>query len=78
VIVPAHNSYGLARAIKARMLCELRSAEPRLRDVQTWQATENEQLQQVNEELGFKPDREWREYEADATDLAARLRAAGH
>jgi GNAT superfamily N-acetyltransferase/RimJ/RimL family protein N-acetyltransferase len=78
VIVPAHNGYGLARAIKARMLVELRSAEPGLRDVQTWQAAENEQLLQVNEELGFKPDREWREYEADATDLTARLRAAGH
>src|SRR5262249_35375662 len=47
VIVPAHNGYGLARAIKARMLCELRAVEPGLHDVQTWQATENEQLEQV-------------------------------
>jgi len=76
VIVPEHNSYGLARAIKARMLLELRAAEPNLHEVQTWHAAEREQLQQVNKELGFRPDREWREYEVDARDLAARLGAS--
>jgi GNAT superfamily N-acetyltransferase len=74
VIVPAHNGYGLARAIKARMLLELRTAEPSLTEVQTWHAPDREQLQQVNNELGFRADREWREYEADARDLAGRLR----
>jgi GNAT superfamily N-acetyltransferase len=72
-IVPAHDGYGLARAIKARMLLELRAAEPQLREVQTWHAVERERLQQVNKELGFRPDREWLEYETDAGDLAARL-----
>jgi GNAT superfamily N-acetyltransferase len=76
VIVPEHNSYGLARAIKARMLLELRAAEPELLQVQTWHAADREQLQQVNKELGFWPDREWREYEAEAGDLAARLRVS--
>ena len=74
VIVPAHNGYGLARAIKARMLLELRAAEPQLLQIQTWHAPDREQLQQVNSELGFSPDREWREYEVDAADLAGRLR----
>jgi GNAT superfamily N-acetyltransferase len=73
IVVPEHNGYGLPRAIKARMLLELRQAEPQLRDVQTWHAAEREQLQQINTELGFKADREWREYEVDARDLAARL-----
>lgn len=73
VIVPEHNSYGLARAIKARMLLELRTAEPQLCQVQTWHAPEREHLHQVNTELGFRLDREWREYEVDAADLAARL-----
>ena len=73
VIMPIHNGYGLARAIKARMLLELRMAEPQLREVQTWHATERETLQAVNKELGFRPDREWREYEVDTADLAARL-----
>jgi hypothetical protein len=72
-VVPEHNGYGLPRAIKARMLIELRTAEPQLRDVQTWHSSDRETLQQVNKELGFLPDREWREYEVDARDLAARL-----
>lgn len=76
IIVPEHNGYGLARAIKARMLLELRATEPQLRELQTWHGTEREQLQQVNKELGFRADREWREYEADARDLASRLRRA--
>jgi len=41
--------------------------------VQTWHAVEREQLQQVNKELGFRPDREWLEYEVDAGHLAERL-----
>jgi GNAT superfamily N-acetyltransferase len=75
IIVPEHNGYGLARAIKARMLLELRSAEPRLRQVQTWHATDREELQVVNTELGFQSDREWREYEADAREITRILRA---
>jgi GNAT superfamily N-acetyltransferase len=73
IVVPAHNSYGLARAIKARMLLELRSREPQLTQVQTWHAADREQLSQVNKELGFQADREWREYEVDAAELAGRL-----
>jgi len=73
--VPAHRGYGISRAIKARMLFELRAAEPGLLDVQTWNALENEPLLQVNAELGFKPDREWREYEADVPELLRRLKS---
>jgi GNAT superfamily N-acetyltransferase len=73
VIVPAHRGYGLGRALKARMLFELRSAEPRLLEVQTWNAFENEPLLRVNAELGFRPDRQWMEYEVEVAELAARL-----
>lgn len=71
--VPDHRGYGIARAIKARMLFELRSAEPGLREVQTWNAPDNEFLLKVNGELGFQPDRQWREYEADVPDLVQRF-----
>lgn len=74
IVRPEFNGLGLGRALKARMLLELRDAEPQLEEVQTWHATENEQLQQVNEELGFRPDYEWREYDADALDLKTLLR----
>jgi GNAT superfamily N-acetyltransferase len=73
IVVPAHNSYGLGRVIKARMLLELREREPQLREVQTWHATDRQELSQVNKELGFVADREWREYEVDSDELAARL-----
>jgi hypothetical protein len=73
IVVPAHNSYGLGRVIKARMLLELRAREPQLETVQTWHATDREELQRVNKELGFQADREWREYEVDTDELVARL-----
>ncbi len=74
IILPEHDGYGLARALKARMLVELRSAEPQLRQVQTWHAPQREQLQQINKELGFVRDCEWREYEMDAHEfLSLRL-----
>ncbi len=73
VIMPAHRGYGLGRALKARMLFELRSAEPQLLEVQTWNAYENEPLLRVNTELGFRADRQWCEYEVEVADLARRL-----
>jgi GNAT superfamily N-acetyltransferase len=73
IVVPDHRGYGIDRAIKARMLFELRSAEPALVEVQTWNAPDNEAMLKVNAELGFDPDREWREYEADVADLVTRL-----
>jgi len=76
IVVPTHRGYGIGRAIKARMLFELRNAEPGLKEVQTWHAIENEPLLKVNAEMGFLPDREWREYEVDVADLLTRLRPA--
>jgi GNAT superfamily N-acetyltransferase len=75
IVVPAHRGLGLERAIKAQMLLEIRTAEPRLTEVQTWNALENDPMADVNAELGFQPDREWREYEADVLDL---IRQLGH
>jgi GNAT superfamily N-acetyltransferase len=69
IVMPHHTGIGLERAIKARMLCELRVAEPALTEVQTWNAIENDPISGVNGELGFRPDRQWREYEADVLDL---------
>jgi len=73
IVVPEHRGYGIGRSIKARMLFELRAAEPTLAEVQTWHALEKEPMLKVNAELGFQPDREWREYEADVQELLKRL-----
>jgi GNAT superfamily N-acetyltransferase/RimJ/RimL family protein N-acetyltransferase len=73
IVVRDHRGYGIDRAIKARMLFELRTAEPGLHEVQTWNARHNESMLKVNAELGFQPDRDWYEYGADVAQLVQRL-----
>ncbi|MFC4146403.1 GNAT family N-acetyltransferase [Micromonospora mangrovi] len=75
IVVQDHRGYGIDRAIKARMLLELRSAEPELAEVQTWNAQENEAMLKVNAELGYRPDRDWCEYGVDVAELVHRLDA---
>jgi GNAT superfamily N-acetyltransferase len=73
IVVRDHRGYGIDRAIKARMLFELRAAEPGLVEVQTWNAQHNESMLKVNAELGFQSDRDWYEYGADVAQLVHRL-----
>ncbi|EWM67335.1 MULTISPECIES: GNAT family N-acetyltransferase [Micromonospora] len=73
IVVHDHRGYGIDRAIKARMLLELRSAEPQLVEVQTWNAQDNESMLKVNAELGYRPDRDWCEYGVDVAELVHRL-----
>ncbi|MER7893591.1 GNAT family N-acetyltransferase [Micromonospora sp. NPDC094482] len=73
IVVQDHRGYGIDRAIKARMLLELRSAEPQLAEVQTWNAQANEAMLKVNAELGYRPDRDWCEYSVDVAELVHRL-----
>ncbi|MGA5303546.1 GNAT family N-acetyltransferase [Nucisporomicrobium flavum] len=73
IVVRDHRGYGIDRAIKARMLLELRTAEPGLREVQTWNAQHSESMLKVNAELGFQSDRDWYEYIADVAQLVQRL-----
>ncbi len=73
IVVRDHRGYGIDRAIKARMLFELRGAEPGLREVQTWNAQHNESMLKVNAELGYQADRDWYEYGADVSQLVQSL-----
>lgn len=73
IVVRKHRGYGIDRAIKARMLLELRTAEPGLHEVQTWNAQHNESMLKVNAELGYQQDRDWFEYIADVSQLVQRL-----
>ncbi len=75
IVVPAHRGHDIDRAMKARMLLELRSAEPTLTEVQTWNAQDNKAMLKVNAELGYRPDREWYEYSVDVAELVHRLDA---
>ena len=73
IVAQRHRGYGIDRAIKARMLSELRRAEPKLEEVQTWNAQSNESMIKVNAELGFLPDRDWLEYGRDVAELVYAL-----
>jgi GNAT superfamily N-acetyltransferase len=73
IVVRDHRGYGVDRAIKARMLFELRTAEPGLLEVQTWNANANESMLKVNAELGYQSDRDWYEYGADVAQLVQSL-----
>lgn len=77
IVVQDHRGHGIDRAIKARMLLELRTAEPRLGEVQTWNAQGNKPMLKVNAELGFLADRDWCEYGIDVAELVHRLDARG-
>jgi|GEM_PF-905794 GNAT superfamily N-acetyltransferase/predicted GNAT family acetyltransferase len=76
IVGQAHQGRGIDRAMKARMLFELRSAEPKLAEVQTWNAQSNEAMRAVNADLGFQADRQWFEYGVDVAELVHRLDAA--
>jgi GNAT superfamily N-acetyltransferase len=76
IVARDHRGYGIDRAIKARMLFELRAAEPGLLEVQTWNAQHNESMLKVNADLGFQSDRDWYEYSADVSDLVQKLAPA--
>jgi ribosomal protein S18 acetylase RimI-like enzyme len=73
IIGRRHHGLGIERALKARMLLELRTAEPDLAEVQTWNAQTSETMLRVNAELGFRADREWCEYGIDVAELVHRL-----
>ncbi|WP_189114450.1 GNAT family N-acetyltransferase [Pilimelia terevasa] len=73
VVVPDHRGYGIDRAMKARMLFELRAAAPRVREVQTWNDPQDRHLININADMGFRTDRPWLEYEAEVPALVARL-----
>lgn len=73
IVDPTHRGYGIDRALRARILIELRDAEPDLVDVQTWDALENTQMQNINSELGFRAEREWHEYDVKVSTLIRSL-----
>jgi GNAT superfamily N-acetyltransferase len=68
-VVPAHRGRRLGIWVKAAMLDWLRAERPEIREIETDNADDNVHMLSVNEELGFRPLREYRDYQADAADL---------
>ncbi|HEU5156846.1 MAG TPA: GNAT family N-acetyltransferase [Streptosporangiaceae bacterium] len=68
-VVPEHRGKRLGIWVKADMLRWLRAERPDIREIETDNADDNSHMLAVNEELGFRRQREYREYQADVADL---------
>ncbi|POM22409.1 Mycothiol acetyltransferase [Actinomadura rubteroloni] len=68
-VVPEHRGRRLGIWMKAAMLDWVRSELPGIREIETDNAGDNPHMLAVNEELGFLPERETREYHALVADL---------
>lgn len=69
-VVPAHRGHGLGRWLKAANLRQARAAHPGLEFVTTYNAESNPHMLAINDEMGFRP---YKEYLAIQGDLAAAL-----
>ncbi|XVQ15071.1 GNAT family N-acetyltransferase [Spirillospora sp. CA-255316] len=68
-VVPEHRGRRLGIWVKAAMLQWLAAERPEVREIETDNVGDNAHMLAVNEELGFRRQRESREYQAAARDL---------
>ncbi|WP_460370543.1 GNAT family N-acetyltransferase, partial [Actinocorallia lasiicapitis] len=68
-VVPEHRGRRIGIWLKAVMLTWLGAERPEVVEIETDNAEENAHMLAVNRELGFLPQREYREYQADVIDL---------
>lgn len=71
-VVPEHRGRRLGIWVKAAMLEWLRAERPEVVEVETDNADDNRHMLAVNEELGFRSVREYREYSADPFNIIHR------
>jgi GNAT superfamily N-acetyltransferase len=68
-VVPGHRGRRIGIWVKAAMLEWLRAERPEVREIETDNADDNVHMLAVNDELGFRRQREYRDYQAEASDL---------
>jgi GNAT superfamily N-acetyltransferase len=68
-VIPEHRGRRIGIWVKADMLEWLRAERPDVHEIETDNADDNSHMLAVNEELGFRRQREYREYQADVADL---------
>jgi RimJ/RimL family protein N-acetyltransferase len=73
-VVPEHRGRRLGIWVKAAMLRWLAEERPEVREIETDNSGDNTQMLAVNEELGFRVERESLEYLATAAALPAPVR----
>lgn len=75
LVRPQHRNRGLGRWLKAAMLIKLLDELPATRWVETWNATSNEAMLNINRALGFKPILVWQRREIETEKLASWLKS---
>ncbi|REF00122.1 GNAT family N-acetyltransferase [Thermomonospora umbrina] len=68
-VVPEHRGRRLGIWLKAAMLEWLRDERPDVREIETDNADDNSHMLAVNEELGFRRERDYLDFQADTSDL---------
>ncbi|MEO5873912.1 MAG: GNAT family N-acetyltransferase [Streptosporangiaceae bacterium] len=68
-VLPEHRGRRIGIWLKASMLGWIQSERPEVEEIETDNADDNAHMLAVNEELGFEPQREYREYQAAVRDL---------
>lgn len=68
-VVPEHRGRRIGIWLKASMLGWIQAERPEVEEIETDNADDNAHMLAVNEELGFRPQREYREYQAAVGDL---------
>jgi RimJ/RimL family protein N-acetyltransferase len=68
-VVPEHRGRRIGIWVKAAMLDWLRAERPEVGEIETDNSDDNVHMLAVNEELGFRRLREYRDYQAEAADL---------
>ena len=63
IVLPGHRGHRLGTLVKLENLAHLRAHEPTVRTVDTGNAASNGPMLRVNRAMGFRPVREWAEWE---------------
>jgi mycothiol synthase len=71
---PEHRNRGLGRWLKATMLLKLMDERPQTRWVDTWNATVNEPMLNINHAMGFRRILKYQEWEIPSEELLTVLR----
>jgi GNAT superfamily N-acetyltransferase len=65
IVDPEHRGHRLGLLTKIENLRHLLAHEPELREIDTWNAADNEHMIAINEQLGFRPVDAWTNWQRD-------------
>jgi GNAT superfamily N-acetyltransferase len=66
LVDPEHRGHRLGLLVKLDNLAQVLTAEPELREINTWNAAENQHMIAINEAIGFRPVDHWIDWQQEA------------